>query len=270
VLVMVGNFDYQPNAQGAGWFLDQVIPLLTAVRPDIDIRFAGRGSERLPTGGLGFVADLSGLYAAADVALVPIHRGSGSCIKALEAWAHGVPVVGTTIGVRGIGAVDAVNAMICDEPEAMAGAILALLGDPTLAARIGEAGRQQVVAAHSPATSAAIIGAAVDQCSGGLHQRDRLRLGHHLTITEVADGLAIHDPLLDTVHHLDPVASIVGTLVDGTRTNAEVVADAAQVIGRPDRSLSMASIALEALVERHLLVVDYESVADPSAAALVR
>jgi hypothetical protein len=32
----------------------------------------------------------------------------------------------------------------------------------------------------------------------------------------------------------------------------------------------MASIALEALVERHLLVVDYDGVADPSAAALVR
>jgi glycosyltransferase involved in cell wall biosynthesis len=54
----------------------------------------------------GFVEDLAPLYAAADVAVVPVRVGGGTRIKILEAFAHGVPVVTTSLGAEGIDAAE--------------------------------------------------------------------------------------------------------------------------------------------------------------------
>ena len=43
-----------------------------------------------------------------------------------------------------------------------------------------------------------------------------------LDIHEVEDGLVVYDPAADRVHYLNPSASIVLSLCDGTRTEAEL------------------------------------------------
>jgi len=72
----------------------------------------------------------------ADVALVPLHFESGTRFKILEAGACGVPLVSTTLGAEGIPVVDGRDILIADEPDAFADAILRLLEDRPLAARI--------------------------------------------------------------------------------------------------------------------------------------
>jgi glycosyltransferase involved in cell wall biosynthesis len=74
----------------------------------------------------------------ADVALVPLHFESGTRFKILEAGACGVPQVSTTLGAEGIPVVDGRDILIADRPEAFAGAILRLLEDKPLAARLAE------------------------------------------------------------------------------------------------------------------------------------
>jgi glycosyltransferase involved in cell wall biosynthesis len=72
-------------------------------------------------------------YREAQVAAVPLRAGGGTRIKILEAFAHGRPVVSTTIGIEGIAAEPGRHALIADDAVAFAAACLRLLRDPALA-----------------------------------------------------------------------------------------------------------------------------------------
>ncbi len=139
--VMVGNFGYSPNVDGARWFIDEVLPL----REGIEFVIAGPGSERLAPHGIGFAPDLDGLYASADVVVVPLHSGSGSRIKAIEAFAAGVAVVGTSVGLEGLDVRQGVDCLITDDPTEFAAAVCQLLDAPWLAQRIAASALANVV-----------------------------------------------------------------------------------------------------------------------------
>jgi len=55
--------------------------------------------------------------------------------------AAGRPVVGTTLGLGGLGLVDGVHARIVDDPVLMADAVVELLRDDAQAAKLAHAGR---------------------------------------------------------------------------------------------------------------------------------
>jgi glycosyltransferase involved in cell wall biosynthesis len=75
------------------------------------------------------------------VIIVPIWRGGGTRLKVLEALATGRPVVGTTLGVSGIGFRDGVHGITCDAPSELANAVAALIDDVTRAKALGAEGR---------------------------------------------------------------------------------------------------------------------------------
>jgi glycosyltransferase involved in cell wall biosynthesis len=83
-------------------------------------------------------------YEAARVVVVPLRTGTGTRLKALEALASGRPVVGTTIGLEGIGIADREQALVADDPAALADAVIAVLHDDQLAGRLAQAGRWHV------------------------------------------------------------------------------------------------------------------------------
>jgi glycosyltransferase involved in cell wall biosynthesis len=91
------------------------------------------------------VPDIVEFLDAARVAVVPIRIGSGTRLKALEAMAAGRPVVGTRLGLEGLGIVTGRDAYVADSPEAMAAGVIALLGDDALANRVAAAARDLVV-----------------------------------------------------------------------------------------------------------------------------
>ena len=96
---------------------------------------------------LGRRRDVPAILAASDVLVLP-SRFEGLPIVALEAMAAGVPVVGTRVCGTAEVVVDGQTGRLVDpdDPDALADAVLAVLGDPGLAARWGRAGRQRVVA----------------------------------------------------------------------------------------------------------------------------
>lgn len=128
-VIMVGNFGFSPNVDGARWFIDEVLPLVD----DIDFVIAGPGSQSLAPHGIGFVKDIDALYANAQVVVVPLLSGSGSRIKAIEAFAAGVPLVGTTVGMSGLHIRPGVDCMVADEPITFAAALRRLLDEPDFA-----------------------------------------------------------------------------------------------------------------------------------------
>lgn len=131
-VIFVGS-RHRPNFEGLKWFLERVKPLI----PGLKICIAGtvgqifddRGfSHLLEMDGvtyLGMVSDLDIVYAKSRLAIVPIHAGEGISIKTIEALAYGLPVVSTTVGLRGFPGDHGVGCF--DTPEAFAKRINELL-----------------------------------------------------------------------------------------------------------------------------------------------
>ena len=143
-IALVANMGFEPNAAGARWFIESVLPLVVERVPGAELVIAGPGSESFAPFGRGYVADLDAVLGDAAVAIAPIRHGSGTRIKILDAWAHGRAVVSTTVGADGLGAVDGVHLLIADDAASFARSIVRVLEDASLAASLGSAGRELV------------------------------------------------------------------------------------------------------------------------------
>jgi glycosyltransferase involved in cell wall biosynthesis len=148
-VLVFGQFSYAPNAEGVQRFFDEGWPRLAAERPRARLLIAGERSRDTIDAGrwervqvLGVVDDLAATIAAARAILVPVWRGGGTRLKALEAIASARPVASTTLGVRGIGFIDGRHGLIADRPELLAAAMARLLDTPDLSRRVAEEGRR--------------------------------------------------------------------------------------------------------------------------------
>src|SRR5262249_25800698 len=89
----------------------------------------------------GAVDDLRPLYARSSAVVAPIFWGSGVRIKLLEALACGLPIVTTALAAEGIDLRHEQSALFAERPADFAAAIVGLLSDSALRARLGAAGR---------------------------------------------------------------------------------------------------------------------------------
>ncbi len=109
-ILFVGNMSYGPNCDGVDHFIKEVFSLVRQQIPNAELHLVGgcnmeeyisRWQEIKGVEFLGFVEDLSTVYTAARVAIVPIYSGAGTNIKTLEAMQAHRPCVTTQYGLRG-------------------------------------------------------------------------------------------------------------------------------------------------------------------------
>jgi glycosyltransferase involved in cell wall biosynthesis len=143
-----GTLRYAPNADAARFLVHEVGPRLRRLVPGARIRLVGTtapGIEALSDPPdvtlVGQVPDIATELALADLVVVPLRFGSGTRLKVLEAFAHRVPVVSTTLGAEGLGTSDGRHLLIADTAEGIAEACARLLEDVDLRADV-------TVAAH--------------------------------------------------------------------------------------------------------------------------
>jgi glycosyltransferase involved in cell wall biosynthesis len=155
-VAFVGNFSHAPNRDALKWLLDEIWPIVRARVPDAELHVAGPGLPddflaSTPTGVriLGFVRDVGDFLDKAAVAVVPYRFGGGVKIKALDAMAHGCPVVATTIGAEGLRVERGKHLLIEDDAEGFAAAVSRVLKSRELQMSLGEAGRAHVGATFS-------------------------------------------------------------------------------------------------------------------------
>ena len=144
-LLFVGSLGYVPNEDAAMLLCDEVLPGIRALtdrpvtldlvgaRPSIRVqRLAARPGVSVSAD----VADVARCYRDADVVVTPIRAGGGTRIKLLEAFAHQVPVVSSTIGAEGLEVAAGRELLIADEPAEIAAACVRVLTDPHLAGKL--------------------------------------------------------------------------------------------------------------------------------------
>ncbi|MHB8147086.1 MAG: glycosyltransferase [Vulcanimicrobiaceae bacterium] len=135
-LLFVGNYAHAPNVDAAVWLRREIMPLVWAVEPSLRVVLAGADPtvaiQRLKSSKVevpGFKLDLTDTFAQARVFVAPLRFGAGMKGKIVESLAHGLPVVTTSIGAMGIGLANSYDALIADDADAFAQAVLRLYHD---------------------------------------------------------------------------------------------------------------------------------------------
>ncbi len=160
--MLVGNYDYRPNADAAIVLITRILPLVRAQIPDVTVEIvgpnppaalislAGEGVEVT-----GYVSDVRTYLAKAGCCVAPLTLGSGIQNKILEAMAMGVPVITTPVGCEAIAARPGENILVGTDPTELAECAIKLLQNEAMRTQLSEAGRQLVQRAHSWSSAAA-------------------------------------------------------------------------------------------------------------------
>ncbi len=140
-ILFCGDLSYGPNMYAIEWFLEKVFQKIKQRIDDVKFHIVGcNPSDRIKKHACGEniflfsdVPDIRPYYENCAISIVPIHSGSGTRLKILEAFAVRRPVVTTTIGAEGLMVVNGKHCLVADNPEEFGNSILSILNDFDLA-----------------------------------------------------------------------------------------------------------------------------------------
>ena len=155
-VVFEGSMAFPPNVDAAVYLCRTILPRIVARRPDARVVLVGRdpapevralAGERVQV--TGTVDDVRPYLASATVFACPLRMGAGIKNKVLQAWAMGKAVVATPVSVAGLAVEEGKNILVQEDPDEFAAAVVRLIDDPALRARLGSEARQTVVAGYT-------------------------------------------------------------------------------------------------------------------------
>jgi glycosyltransferase involved in cell wall biosynthesis len=142
-VAFLGNVDSVPNADAIAWFADEILPALREHFPEAILDIIGPGAtpalkERYATRAhfRGFVDDLGAALGEYDLLVAPLRFGGGTKLKVLDAMAHGVPVVTSSVGAEGLSLTNGEHMVLADTVAETVQGILSIKRDPDLADRL--------------------------------------------------------------------------------------------------------------------------------------
>ena len=185
-----GQMTDPSNVDGAVFLTEQVIDEIRRRVPDARVRIVGRAGPEVialrerhdAVDIIGYVDDMRPELGRADVAIVPLRIGSGTRLSILEAFAHGLPVVTTSVGLDGIDATPGRHALVADDAAGLAAAATAVLRDVSLQDALRAEGRRLVKERYDWAIIRHCVGEVVDGVT------DRARHERTLTGTTTTRG----------------------------------------------------------------------------------
>lgn len=152
-LLFLGKLDFRPNREGIAWLVRRVMPrvfvTLGGVRffavgasPPRWLVREGQRNDRLAV--TGYVEQEQPYLDRAAMLVLPLRVGGGSRLKALVAFASGIPVLSTRIGMEGLDAVAGEHYAAAESEDEWAEAIVDLLQSPAERARLAVNARRLV------------------------------------------------------------------------------------------------------------------------------
>ena len=138
-ILLAGRFGYEANLDGAGYLVREIAPLLRERIGDAQIRLVGKAVTSVRELAdpprvvvTDAVPDMEPELRRADVVAVPIRIGTGTRIKILEAFAHKIPVVSTSLGAEGLDVTNERHLLIADTRQDFVASSARILGDARL------------------------------------------------------------------------------------------------------------------------------------------
>lgn len=173
-LIYPGALTYRANFDAMQFFVQEILPRIQHHRPAAHLRITGGYQgvpiEQLPlTDGVeltGYLDDIRPAVAQSWACVVPLRVGGGTRLKILEAMALGTPVVSTSKGAEGLRVSHGEHILIADGPEDFARAVVRLLEDEPLRARLAANGRRLVEESYSWKQCAGHLEQLLDQIAG--------------------------------------------------------------------------------------------------------
>ena len=152
-VVLLASRGWLPNEDSVAWFLREVWPAVRAAVPGAVLHVFGADPDAQSSPGAihhPSPKDSAEAFAPGSILTVPLRIASGVRMKILEAWARGVPVVGTPAAVAGLEVKDGREALVAADPPAFARAVARLHREPGLTQRLVENGRLARRERHDP------------------------------------------------------------------------------------------------------------------------
>lgn len=180
-MVFVGSMDYHANISGVLYFVHHILPLIHEKYPETHFVIVGKNppeairrlaGERIVV--TGMVPDVRPYLARARVVVVPLLVGGGTRLKILEAMACGRPIVSTSLGAEGIGAVDNEHIFLADEPSQFAKSVLKLLKDFDICNAVADASSKFVKDVYSWTTVQDEMTSNIEHCFEMLGDETRI------------------------------------------------------------------------------------------------
>jgi glycosyltransferase involved in cell wall biosynthesis len=144
-LFFLGSLDWKPNQEGLLWFINQVFPKVKSLDQNITFHVAGRNApdwlrDKIKGDGVfyyGEIPDATRFMQEHGILVSPCFSGGGMRVKIIEAMTQGKPVVTTSIGAEGLGAVHGKNILIGHSSAEFVDHIDRLLKFPDFYIKIG-------------------------------------------------------------------------------------------------------------------------------------
>jgi polysaccharide biosynthesis protein PslH len=155
IILFVGNFHWLQNTEAAEALINEILPLVKKEIPKAKLMIVGQHQpESLTKRASDSVIirnlpedDTQGIISAYNQSTVfvsPIKGPGGTRLKNLAAMASQLPVVSTSVGVRGLGVEDNKHVMIKNSSQSMAAAIIRLIKEPDTAKKMALRARKFV------------------------------------------------------------------------------------------------------------------------------
>lgn len=148
-VLFLGNFENPANRDALEWLLKEIWPRVHQIQPHLRLYIAGHAApddiiddEKKSVSVLGHLPSLEEAFSKRLIFAGAIRFGTGINTKNLQALAHGLPIVTTTVGAEGLQLAHEKQALIADDPKTFADHILRLAADGELRARLAGAGQQ--------------------------------------------------------------------------------------------------------------------------------
>jgi polysaccharide biosynthesis protein PslH len=135
-ILFMGLYGYPPNKEAVRFLIEEVMPELHRLRPNLRLVVTGGGPSNVPTWlistGVLPRHDLDAVLYSCRAGVAPIFKGSGTRLKILEYMAAGLPVVSTRKGAEGLGLEGGREVLYAETVAEFQNALLRVLGDQTL------------------------------------------------------------------------------------------------------------------------------------------
>lgn len=157
-VVFVGGFQHPPNIDAVEFYAEEIWPLFREQCPGVPTYIIGsRMPDRLRKLGeshglnmLGFVEDLIPYYTGSVLSIAPLRYGAGVKGKVNQALSYGLPVIGTSAALEGMGLEHGRQAMRADSAEAFAGAMAEAYSNQALWNALSENGQHSLQDRFTP------------------------------------------------------------------------------------------------------------------------